>query len=81
MKILNVKINSSVISFNLLALVAMLIGTLGAWVTDNQQLINEVLTPTQAMVAVGVVNMVNLYLRTSNVQGKKPIELVDKSRH
>lgn len=78
MKILGIKINSSVVGFNLITFFVMAIGSLAAWLTENQAALQDIFSPEQVMGIVAIVNLINLILRTTNVTGKKPVERVDK---
>lgn len=75
---MKVKINSSVVKFNLLALVLSVLGFIAAWVSGNMQVLNEVLTVEQVAGIVAIVNIINLVLRTTNTLGLKPFEVVEK---
>lgn len=80
MKLAGIKINSSVVGFNLLALITMALASLGVWLTDNQAALQDIFSTEQVMGAIAIVNIINLILRTTNITGKKPIEKVDKNR-
>lgn len=78
MKIFRLKINSSVVVVNfgviLVALATLAIG----WLTDNQELLASVLSPTQMLAVSAVQAAITLLLRTTHVSGNKPIEVLPK---
>ncbi len=79
MKIWRLKINSSVIVFNGLALLVALATLLVGYLTDNQAMLKEILTPTQVMVVTVIQSAITMWLRNINVTGDKPIEIVPGS--
>ncbi len=79
MKIWRLKINSSVIVFNGLALLVALATLLVGYLTDNQAMLKEILTPTQVMVVTVIQSAITMWLRNVNVTGDKPIEIVPGS--
>ena len=79
MKIGRLKINSSVIVFNGLALLVALATLLVGYLTDNQAMLKEILTPTQVMVVTVIQSAITMWLRNVNVTGDKPIEIVPGS--
>lgn len=79
MKIWRLKINSSVVVFNGLALLVALATLLVGYLTDNQVMLKEILTPTQVMVVTVIQSAITMWLRNVNVTGDKPIEIVPGS--
>ena len=79
MKLWRLKINSSVIVFNGLALLVALATLLVGYLTDNQAMLKEILTPTQVMVVTVIQSAITMWLRNVNVTGDKPIEIVPGS--
>ena len=78
MKIFRLKINSSVVYINVAYILVMLATGLVGWVTDNQELLKATLSPGQLMVFSTIQSLITIWLRTTNVQGKKPIEIIPK---
>lgn len=76
MKIWRLKINSSVITFNLsVFLVAALIYVTG-WITGNQELVKDIFGPETSGAILMVTNILSVLLRSSNLKGLPPIEIV-----
>lgn len=80
MRIFNLRINSSVITFNLSAFIVIALTYLTSMVTENQDIINQIFTPTQSMAILGVVSVLTMWLRVSNLQGKKPVEVIQNPK-
>jgi hypothetical protein len=78
MKILRLKINSSVVLINAAYILVMLATAIVGWATDNQELLKATLSPGQFMVFSTIQSLVTIWLRTTNVQGNKPVEIVPK---
>lgn len=78
MRVLNVKINSSVVKFNLAVILVTALSYLTAWVTGNQDALAEILTPNQLTALMVLVNIVTIFLRNTNLKGLPPIEKVKK---
>ncbi len=78
MKIFRLKINSSVVLINAAYILVMLATAIVGWATDNQELLKATLSPGQFMVFSTVQSLITIWLRTTNVQGNKPIEIVPK---
>lgn len=79
MKIFRLKINSSVIVVNLGVVLAALATLALGWVTDNQALLESILTPAQLLTLSAVQGIVTMILRSTNVTGAKPIEVLPKN--
>lgn len=80
MKLWRLKINSSVIVFNGLALLAALAALVVGYLTDNQDMLKTILSPTQLMIVTLVQSAITVWLRTVNVTGDKPIEIITDSK-
>lgn len=78
MKIFRVKINSSVVLINVAYILVVLATAVVGWATDNQELLKATLSPSQFMIFSTIQSLITIWLRTTNVQGKKPIEVVPK---
>ena len=78
MKIFRVKINSSVVLINAAYILVMLATAVMGWITDNQELLKATLSPGQFMIFSTLQALITIWLRTTNVQGKKPIEIIPK---
>lgn len=78
MKIFRLKINSSVVIVNLGVILITLATLALGWLTDNQELLASILTPTQLLALSAVQAAVTLVLRTTSVTGNKPIEILPK---
>lgn len=76
---MKIKINSSVVKFNLFTLILGVLGFLVTWISGNMELLNSVLTVEQVAGVVAIVNVINLVLRTTNTLGLKPYEIVKKT--
>lgn len=80
MRVLNVKINSSVVKFNLAVILVTALSYATAWITGNQDALSEILTPNQLTLLMVVVNIVTIFLRNTNLKGLPPIERVSKNK-
>lgn len=78
MKIFRVKINSSVVLINVAYILVMLATALVGWTTDNQELLKATLSPSQFMIFSTIQSIVTIWLRTTQVKGNKPIEILPK---
>lgn len=78
MRVFRIQINSSVIVVNLGVLLAALLTLLIGWLTDNQQLLATILSPSQLLTLTAVQSFVTLLLRSTNVTGAKPFEILPK---
>lgn len=78
MKIFRVKINSSVVLINAAYILVMLATAVTGWITDNHELLKATLSPSQFMIFSTIQSLITIWLRTTNVQGKKPIEIIPK---
>lgn len=78
MKIFRLKINSSVVIVNVGVILITLATLALGWLTDNQELLASILTPTQLLALSAVQAAVTLVLRTTSVTGNKPIEILPK---
>lgn len=78
MKIFRIKINSSVVVVNGGVLLVVLGSLLVGWLTDNQEMMKAILSPTQLLILSGVQSALTIWLRTTNTQGKKPVEVLSK---
>lgn len=76
MKLWRLKINSSVIVFNGLALLAALATLIVSQITDNQAMLANLLTPTQLLMLTLFQSGVTMWLRNTNVTGQKPVEIL-----
>lgn len=76
MKLWRLKINSSVIVFNGLALLAALATLVVSQITDNQAVLANLLTPTQLILVTLFQSGITMWLRNTNVTGQKPIEIL-----
>jgi hypothetical protein len=70
------EINSSVIVFNGLALLAALATLIVGQITDNQAMLANLLTPTQLLFVTLIQSGITMWLRNTNVTGQKPIEIL-----
>lgn len=80
MKIWRLKINSSVVIFNGVAILAAIATLLVGYLTDNQAMLKELLTPQQLLVVTLIQSTVTMWLRNTHVTGQKPIEVVPASK-
>ena len=76
MKLWRLKINSSVIVFNGLAVLAALATLIVSQITDNQAALTNLLTPTQMVCVTLFQSGITMWLRNTNVTGQKPIEIL-----
>lgn len=79
MKVGAIKINSSVVTFNLMSIIVIA----GLWLVDlitkNQDLVTEIFGQEQTSLIIMAVNIITIVLRNINVTGKKPIEIIRKT--
>lgn len=72
-----IKINSSVVKFN----VGVVLVSFGLWLTgfltSNPNLINDVVGQNNAALVMGLIGVITTILRTTNLQGKPPVEVID----
>ena len=78
MKIGNIKINSTVVLFHLVQLLAALIIAAVAWITDNTEFLRSILSPAQFTVLIALNSAVTLYLRCSGLKGLAPVEIASR---
>lgn len=78
MKIGAIKINSSVVTFNLMSILVIAGLWIAEQVTNNPELINDLFGAQQAALITMAVNIITIVLRNVNVTGQKPIEIVRK---
>lgn len=78
MRIFNININSSVVTFNVIAIIGAIVAYLVDWVTGNQETLSTVFTPEQISIGLAIFSAINIFLRTQNVTGRPPIEVKPK---
>lgn len=78
MKVFRFKINSSVVIVNVGVILVQVGLLLAGWMTDNQELVEQMLTPAQLMIFSSIQAALNLFLRVTHVTGKKPVEIISK---
>lgn len=78
MQIFRIKINSSVVLINVAYILVVLATALIGWATENQELLKATLSPSQFMLFSTIQSLITIWLRTTNVRGNKPIEIVPK---
>lgn len=76
MKIWRLKINSSVVIFNLGVFLFIALSYITGFITGNEALIREVFGPTTAGLITMIGNLITIWLRSSNLKGLPPIEWV-----
>lgn len=78
MQTFRLKINSSVVLINVAYILVVLATAVLGWATDNQELLKATLSPSQFMLFSAIQSIITIWLRTTNVQGNKPIEIIPK---
>lgn len=74
----SIKINSSVVKFNLLVILTSIFTVFATWFTDNQAALEEVLGSPWILAITSIISVVNVILRTTNLRGLPPVEIVKK---
>lgn len=75
----SIKINSSVVKFNLLVIFASVFAAFYAWFGGNQEMLKDVFSPATLSIITTIMGIINLALRTTNVKGLPPVEIVSKN--
>jgi hypothetical protein len=76
MKIWRLKINSSVVTFNLGLFLVTAGLYLASWITGNQQILTDIFGVETAGMILMITNIATVILRNTNQQGLKPIEVL-----
>lgn len=76
MKVWRWKINSSVVIFNSGLFILMAGIYITALITGNQAILNEIFGPEVGGIIVMIASAINIKLRTSNLQGLPPIQVI-----
>ena len=76
--VMKIKINSSVVKFNVIQILAYIATYLIVVYTNHKDSIESVLTVEQAAILGSVIAIVNIILRTTNLNGLMPVEIIRK---
>ncbi|BDH16653.1 MAG: hypothetical protein [Bacteriophage sp.] len=77
MKLGKFKINSSVVKFHAIVVVLCSVAIIAStWFSANKEVLATILSPVQYAVVTMVFSLITIVLRTTNVQGKPPVEIV-----
>lgn len=82
MKVMRLKINSSVVILNISIILVTIGAAIAAWVTGNEAMLKELLGPEATALLITLSSIATIYFRTTGLKGLPPIEILpaeDKS--